>query len=876
MHPGESIGPYVIHNLLGSGGMGEVYRATDERLGREVALKRLSDASLASDVARRRVLQEARAAAGLSHSNIATIFDVLDTADGLTIVMEYVPGESLEWHVARGPIPVERALAIAVQVCDGLIEAHAHGIVHRDLKPANVQITPDGKVKILDFGIARSTTAGQASPSAPTATSPPTEAGHFFGTPGYMAPEQLAGERADARTDIYALGVLLYEMLTGRRPYDAPDRLGSALATLKGGATPVARLVPDIPAPVSALVEKAMSVKPADRFQTAEQLARELRGAQLVVATDPSFGFEPRPVSTDGVPPVSSRRAAVALVLTALAVVALTAAVWRWGLNSDGGVVSAHPSALAVLPFKNATAQAGDDPIAVGLTDAVAHRLSSLKSLRVLPLDAARDVAATSPNPAAAARSLGAGFVLEGELRRSGQTLDVDVALVSPDGERRPAGRYSGQLGQIFELQGQIAEGVIAALTRASGVADRATLKPPPTTNQQAFAEYAQARLFLERPDVPKHIDHAIQLFQSAIAKDNGFARAHAGLGQAYWTQYRQTQDPAWTTKATASILDALRIDPDQPEVLLSLAVMYHGLGRLDAAEKELRRVIALQPWNDDAYREAAGIHIDRGDWDAAVRELQRAIDLRPNYWRNHSELGYTHYRAGRMDEAVKAYTRVDELQPDSAVGFHMLGTVHQAAGRLDEALGNYSKATAIRPSASTFSNMATVYYWEGDHAKAAEAYQRAVDLAPNRPILHTNLGDAFLKLDRRDAARASYRRAVQLLRQQLAVNEDDAVNLGLMAMCLAKIGDRIEADAAATRALKVNPKDGEVLYSAAVVDALAGRTAPACSRLGEALAQGASPELVRYADELRTLKGCQAYDRIIDQPTAGSSKGAQ
>ena len=162
MHPGESIGPYVIQNLLGSGGMGEVYRATDERLGREVALKRLTDASLTSDVARRRVLQEASAAAGLSHSNIATIFDVLDTADGPTIVMEYVPGESLAWHVARGPIPVARALDIAGQVCDGLIEAHAHGIIHRDLKPANIQITPQGKVKILDFGIARSTAGGQA------------------------------------------------------------------------------------------------------------------------------------------------------------------------------------------------------------------------------------------------------------------------------------------------------------------------------------------------------------------------------------------------------------------------------------------------------------------------------------------------------------------------------------------------------------------------------------------------------------------------------------------------------------------------------------------------------------------------------------------
>ena len=863
MHPGESIGPYVIQNLLGAGGMGEVYRARDERLGREVALKRLTDASLTSDVARRRVLQEASAAAGLSHSNIATIFDVLDTADGPTIVMEYVPGESLAWHVARGPIPVTRALDIAGQVCDGLIEAHAHGIIHRDLKPANIQITPEGKVKILDFGIARSTAGSQAPPSALTVTAPPTEAGRFFGTPGYMAPEQLAGERADARTDVYALGVVLYEMLTGCRPYSSADLLGTAMATLKGGATPVSALVPTVPPEVSALVERAMPVRPADRIQTAAQFARELRGLQDLIKS-PDVAPRPRP-----------RRTVVSLALFALTVVALSAAAWRWGLDSDT-VVSASPSALAVLPFKNATARADDDPIAVGLTDAVAHRLSSLKSLRVLPLEASRDAAISAQSPAAAARSLGAGFVLEGELRRSGQTLDVEVALVTPDGERRSAGRYSGELGQIFDLQGRIAQGVIAALTQASGIPDQAAPKPPPTSNQQAFAEYAQARLFLERPDIPRHVDHAIQLFQSAIAKDSRFALAHAGLGQAYWTQYEQTDDPAWTTKATASILDALRIDRDQPEVLLSLAVMYHGLGRLDDAERELRRVIQVQPWNDDAHREAAGVHIDRGQWDEAVRELDRAIELRPNYWRNHSELGYTYYRAGRMDEAVKAYTRVIELQPDSAVGFHNLGTVHQAAGRLHEALENYVKANAIRPSANTFSNIATIHFWEGDYAKAAEAYQQALDLAPSRPTFHMNLGDVLHKLGRRDAARASYERAVQLLRQQLAVNEDDGENLSLMAMCLAKLGDRPAADAAAARALKVNPKDGDVLYSAAVVDALAGRSAPACDRLTDALTQGASPEVVRHADELRALKGCPAYDRIVDQPIAGTSKGAQ
>ena len=855
MNTGETIGPYVIQSPLGSGGMGKVYRARDTRLGRDVALKQLSDPSLAGDVARGRVLQEARAAAGLSHPNIATIFDVLDTPDGPTLVMEYVPGESLAHHVARGALPAARALEIAGQICDGLIEAHARGIVHRDLKPANIQITPDGKAKILDFGIAQLTVSGEEQASAPTVTSS-VEAGRLSGSPGYMAPEQLGGGRADERTDIYAVGVVLYEMLTGRRPYPGGDLLSSALAVLKGGAPPVSELVPGTPPLVSALVERAMAREAADRFPNAGELARELRRARDVLSG----------ATTSPLPRASPRRGALTLALAAIAAVMLAVAGWQWVRDSGEPVVSAHGSVFAVLPFTNGTEDPANDPVAVGLTDAVANRLSSLESVRVLPLDQSRDAAGSAADGAAAARALGARFVVEGALRRSGQTLDVEVALVSGDGQRRHAGRYTGDIAQAFDLHGRIAQGVIAALAASRAVAAPVPPSPPATLNQQAYAEYSQARLFLERPDVPGNLDHAIRLFLGAIAKDERFALAHAGLGQAYWSQYQQTNDPAWTSKATAAIVDALRIDQKQPGVQLSLAVMYQGLGRIDDAEKELRGVLAVQPWNDDAYRLLAGVHIERGQWDRAVEELRRAIELRPNYWRNHSELGFAHLAAGRLDESAKAYTRVVELQPDSALGYHMLGTVHQTAGRLPEALANYERAGAIRPRHSTYSNIGTIHFWTGQYARAEAAYRKAIEQAPNAPGLHANLGDTLQKLGRRQAARDSYRSAVDKISAQLAVNDKDAVNLALLAVYQAKLTDRAAADASLAKALAVNAGNGEVLYAAAMVDALAGRAAAACDRLGKALALGTSREVVRRADEFRLLKGCDAYDTIVTQ----------
>jgi serine/threonine protein kinase/tetratricopeptide (TPR) repeat protein len=865
MIPGESVGPYIILNSLGSGGMGEVYRARDERLNREVALKRLSDVTLESDVVRRRFLKVARAAAALSHPNIATIFDVLDTGGGPAIVMEYVPGDSLARVIERSPVPTEQALEFALQMSEGLAEAHTHGIVHRDLKPANIVITPAGRLKILDFGIARSMEADPKSPGAAGTVDPRTEAGRIPGTPGYMSPEQITGGRVDQRTDIYAVGVLLYEMLTGRRPFQAPTPFESAMAAVSGAAPPLSELAPAVPSHVSALVERAMAKEPAQRFQTATELADELRHARrrLVDAvTEASSDVAVQPLSTGR---SLARGKPLALVLAALVAIAAAAIGWRWIHSSTLPIVSAHGSSLAMLPFRNTTADPANDSVALGVTEGVANRLSSLDSLRVLPLEESRDAASGGADPVHVARALGAGFVVSGELGRVGQTLDIEVSLVKSDGQRRAVGRYTGDAARVFDLHRRVADGVTSALAR-EGVVPSAvsTQVAPPTSDQQAFAEYSQARLFLERPDVPGNLDHAVRLFQSAIAKDNRFALAHAGLGQAYWAQYRETQDTAWTSRATAAILDALRIDPDQPEVRLSLAVMYQGLGRLDAAAEELNRVLAVQPRNDDAHRLLAGIHIDRSEWDAAVAELQRAIDLRPNYWRNHSELGYTHYRAGRVEEALKAYQRVVELQPDSARGYHMLGTVYQSAGRLAEALQNYGRANAMRPSPATSSNIGTIHFWNGDYQKAADAYQQAIKLAPSQPDLYANLGDALQKLGQRDRARASYKTAVTEVRKQLAVNENDAFSMSLLALYLAKLDDRAAAADAARKAISLNSQDGEVLYSTAVVAALGGRSTEACARLEEALAHGASHEVVRRADELRSLKGCAAYDRIL------------
>jgi tetratricopeptide (TPR) repeat protein/TolB-like protein len=778
--------------------------------------------------------------------------------------MEYVPGESLAARLARGPLAAEEALRIAMQITEALTEAHDRGVVHRDLKPANVHLTPGGKAKILDFGIARSVSNNREGGAA----APDTEAGRIIGTPGYMAPEQMSGAQADQRTDIYGVGLLLFEMLTGRRPFDQPDLLASARAIFQGPVPRASDVDPTLSPQVSALIARAMALKPEDRFPNARELHGALAHALRLLSDAPTIDETDRAISRSPTSwPATRRRLKqhrAALTIVAAVVVALVLLAWWSVRDAWSPPVSAHPATLAVLPLQNRSGDPRNDALVLGLTEGIATRLSTLDSVRVLSMDDSREAAAGVSDATSAARILGAAFVVEGGLQRKGQTLEVDVTLVRNDGHRTPGGQYTGDVSQLFALHRRVAEGLTAVLG-GEGLLSGAQLTDigPPTTNQDAFAEYSQARVFLDRPDVPGNLQHAVRLFQSAVEKDRRFALAYAGLGQAYWELYQETNEPQWTAKATAAILDALRIDPDQPEVHLSLAVMYRGLGRVQEAADELRRVLVLQPANDDAYRLLGGMHIDLGEWDQAIVEIQKAIALRPNYWRNHTELGFAYFRAGRLDEAARAYQRVTELQPDSALGFHMLGTVQQSAGKTGAALENYGKANAISRDASAYSNIGTILFWQGDYTKAAEAYQQAIQLAPNQARLHGNLGDAQQKLGRREEAAESYRRAIDEVSRLLQVNDKDAVNLALLAMYRTKIGERAAAEDAISKALTISPTDGQVLYYRAIVHALSGDASRACTALEQALARGASVEIIRHADELKSLKGCAAYDRI-------------
>ncbi len=840
--------------------MGEVYLAEDTRLHRRVALKRLTGSRLTTPEARHQLLREARAAAILNHPNIAVVYDVIDDGNQSIIVMEYVAGETLAQLVRRGRLSPHQVIDIGIQLASALAEAHGHEIIHRDLKPANILLTPDGKAKILDFGLAK---------APPTPDSSATTDGRVVGTPAYMAPEQMLGYRVDHRADLFSLGVVLFQLLTGRWPFKDRDSQAWTLEAMKEHTPQAADLDASIPVELSAVVYRAMSPEPLQRQQSARELGEELKRLAGELSEQPTVGR-----FSSGMEPRAGMRARTAVPYRKVVVVAglLSAAVAVWLLVA--GKIPAHdpgddgPPVIAVLPLANVSGDPTIDHVGVGIAHTLITKLSAIPSVTMISRSATLEYIGQSQDTRKVAKDLGASFVVNGSVQRLDDLLHVTVNLVRPDDSVVWGGEYDGKLSELFELQRKLASGLTRALHLNLTPAEARRLGAPPTSNMDAFAEFSQGRDFLDRPHDPDNLDRAVALFESALAKDPNFVQAHAALGEAYWAQFEQTTDSRWTDKARIAAEEARRLDPDHPSVTYTLAVIYEGSGRTDEAVEELRRTLTLQPNSDDSYRLLGEILAESGRINDAAEEFRRAIAIRPSFWGHHYSLGRAYLNAGKLADAALAFQRVTELQPDLPVGFQTLGVTYHMMGDLDRAVPNYLKAIELGLAWVAHSNLGTIYYRQGKFSKAAQSYAEALKLNPSSSNNHRNLGDAFQKLDRPEDARKAYLTSAELDRNRLEVNPKDARAMEMLAVVEAKLGRSAEALRLAAEAVKLAPEDSQALYSKAVVHALTGQTEEAMVALKEAIARGYSVTEVREDEDLAALRELPAFKELADGQT--------
>jgi eukaryotic-like serine/threonine-protein kinase len=722
---GQTLGHYRILEKVAAGGMGVVYRARDEQLDRDVALKVLPSGTLSDDTARRHFRKEAMALAKLNHPNIETVYE-FGTQDGMDfLVMEYVPGQTLADRLRGGTLPEKEVVALGMQIAAALEEAHERGIVHRDLKPANIAITAKGRAKILDFGLAK-----LLRPVEEGTTDSLTDSHAAAGTLPYMPPEQLRGEPVDARADIYTIGAVLYEMATDRRAFreEQTSRLVDAILN----QPPVAprALNPRISTELEAIILKCLDKDPDRRYQSATELLVDLRRLSL-----PSSGHTlPPPPSS-----VWSRVAKLAgygvpgLLALAVGLTAMNVGGWRDRLL--GRHRTPQIRSLAVLPFENLTGDAEQDYFADGMTEALITDLGQIQALRVISRTSVMKYkAARRPLPDIAL-DLHVDAIIEGSVSHSQNLAQVTARLVYALTDTQLWSKsYQRDLQNVLVMQGEVASAIVHEIDVTLTPQEKERLTSGRRVNPAAHEAYLKGNYL--KTGTQEQREKSKQYFEEAIRIDPNYAPAYAGLAGYYWSA-QELRPRVAMPMAEKYALKALEIDPALAQAHLALgAVRFYGDWNWAKADAELQRAIELNPGDAEAHRTYAFYLSALGREGEALAEIRRALDLDPLYIATQITAGWVFYFAHRYDQAIEQCRKALELDPNSAGGYDCLGSGYLAIGLYEQAIAACRKAVIFSGNAPARAvGLGQAYALAGENSEARKVLQDLRELSTHSYI---------------------------------------------------------------------------------------------------------------------------------------------
>ncbi len=838
---GRRIRNYEIVASLGAGGMGVVYKARDVNLDRPVALKFLPPQAC-GEQEKSRLLREARAASTLDHVSIGTIYGIEEDGGQLFIAMAYYDGETLTERVRRGPLAPASAVRFAVQIAEGLAQAHAKGIVHRDVKPSNILITNEGVLKILDFGLAQI-------PSAETLT----ETGTTVGTAAYMSPEQATGKEVDGRTDVWSLGVLLYEMVTGTQPFRGPN-IPAVLYKIVHDAPPP---MTGAPLELEQVILRCLARDVAERYGSMQDVVRDLRALEA-----PSSGAtqtlvwkeaaapvrRSRPSRPGGLRPKHAVMVAAALVLmAALLFSPARREIARW---FGPGRLKRH---IAVLPFRNVGNDPNNEALCDGLAETVTSRLadsqSTEESIWVVP---ARDVRQRKVTDGSAARlEFGATLVVTGSVQRTDKGVRLTLEL-----QETAQPRIVGS-AVLDEASANLVALQDAAVAKLAGMMDLRLRAPSGTgtgTAGAAYESYLKGLGFMRRFDVTGNLDLAIKAFQDALYADGRFALADAGLAEAYQKQYELTRDASLLAKATEYCNRATEIDAQLTPAYITLGQVHVSAGQVPLAIQEFRHALDLAPRSADAMQGLARAYEVMGRLADAEKLLTDAAALQPDYWAGYNHLGSFYVSQRRYDEAARQFRRVLELTPDNAAGLSNLAAVLIETGAVGEAEPLLEKAIRLAPSYALYSNLGLVYLEREKYPDAIATFQKALKLNEKDYRLWSNLALAYYYSEDGTNGSKMFLRAEALAEAAAKLQPQDAVLQANLAKYAAWLGRRGEALIRLKSALVQAPEDAQVLKRAAETYERLGMRRDAVGAIRHALERGYTRQQLERNRELKHL----------------------
>jgi serine/threonine protein kinase/tetratricopeptide (TPR) repeat protein len=744
--PGTHLGRYEIRSPLGAGGMGEVYLAQDTKLDRKVALKILPADLAVNHDRMRRFRQEAKAASVLNHPNIITIYEIERIDSVNFIATEFIEGETLRQRLRSSPIKLGEVLDVAIQTSSALSAAHAAGIVHRDIKPENIMIRQDGIVKVLDFGLAKlteRTPPDSVNTEAPTRAVVDTESGVVLGTTIYMSPEQARGLHVDARTDIFSLGVVIYEMVAGRLPFEGSTS-SEVLASLlnEKEPQPLARYSREAPAELERIVSKALRKEREQRYQTTKDLLLDLQSLKQQLDFEAKLERSIPPETKDGRTTVSQAPATVSeqtsptapfteslisrirhhrrnlVIALAMLIVAVSSFTYYFYSTRPPGAIDS----IAVLPLVNTSNDPNSEYLSDGITESIISNLSQLPQLKVMARSTVFHFKGKEIDPRDVGRQLGVRAVMTGRLLQQGDHLIVRTELVNvADGTQLWGAEYDRELSDVLGLQQDISREISENLRLKLTGEEKKRLTGRDTTNAEAYQFYLRGR-YLWNKRTGEGIMRAIEQFQQAIERDPNYALGYVGLTDCYGLLEEYAGVPTSETlpKARAAADRALQIDDSLSEAHASSALIYQNMWQWPEAEKEYKRAISLNPnyatahhWFsiyfrargqlDDSLREinraqgldplssvigqnVAEVYLLKNDFNSAIAECRRIIELDPNFPGAHDELGFAYLKQRRYEEAIAEFQKTVELSGSASRYQGDLGYCYAVTGRRAEA----------------------------------------------------------------------------------------------------------------------------------------------------------------------------------------------